>query len=118
MNLENILFAATCWLTSILIGAIALWAFKRKTPMHFWTGSTVNPEEIADIPAYNRANGFMWAIYAGSIALSGVLSLFNIQVGVVLLILACVPGVACLIIAYRRIYKKYKRIDIDKGMRK
>ena len=108
MNPENIMFAVITWFVALIIGAIAIWAFKRKTPMHFWAGSTVDPKEIADIPAYNRANGFMWSVYAGSFVLSGVLALFNMMAGVILILLACIPGVAGLFIAYRRIYNRYK----------
>ncbi len=108
MSSENIIFAVICWLCSLIFGAVAIWAFKSKQPMHFWSGSTVNPEEITDIPAYNRANGRMWSIYTMAMIMTGVLSLFNITVSAVLLIVICVPGIVVLIIVYNRIYKKYK----------
>ena len=86
MPSENILFAYVCWLCSIIFGLIALLlAYKRRTPMHFRAGSTVDPEEIADIPAYNKANGKMWLAYAASTILAGVVSLFSIGVGATLL---------------------------------
>ena len=109
MSYENIIFAAVCWFCALLFGLIALWAFKRRTPMHFWSGSTVKPDEITDIPAYNRANAKMWAVYAALTALSGVAALFNMQAGVVLLVIICVPGVAGLFVIYNRIYKKYNK---------
>ena len=59
MPTDNLTFAAIVWGSSLIIGFISLWAFRRKTPMHFWAGATVKPEEINDIPAYNRANGFI-----------------------------------------------------------
>ena len=105
----NLSFAVICWLCALLFGLIALWAFKRRTPMHFWSGSTVEPEEITDIPAYNRANGIMWAVYAASMALAGMAGLFSAIAGTVLLVAICVPGAAVLFIVYRRIYKKYGR---------
>jgi len=76
--------------------------------MHFWSGSTVDSKEIADISAYNRANGFMWLTYATVIALSGVLSLFNTWVGVALLVVTCTVGIAVIFATYKRIYGKYK----------
>ena len=79
--------------------------------MHFWAGSTVEPDNITDIPAYNRANGIMWAVYAAVMVLSGLLGLFSITAGATVLVLACVPGVIILFIAYKRIYNKYKRHD-------
>lgn len=76
--------------------------------MHFWSGSTVKPEEIADIPSYNRANGLMWAVYAACMLLAGVISLFSITVGAILLVILCVPGIVALILVYKKIYNKYK----------
>jgi len=112
MSSENIIFATICWLCSLIFGVIALWAFKRKAPMHFWSGSTVRPEEITDIPSYNRANGLMWAIYAVCMFVTGILSLFSIKVGAVLLVIVCVPGIAVLIFVYNRIYNKYRSTSV------
>ena len=105
---ENIVFAAICCGCALIFGLIALWAFVRRDPMHFWAGSTVKPEEIADIPAYNRANGIMWTVYAVAMLLSGLAALFSIIAGVVLLLIVCLPGIVGLFIGYKRIYEKYK----------
>ncbi|WP_238917457.1 hypothetical protein [Clostridium sp. YIM B02555] len=108
MDFGNIIFAAICCLCSLIFGVIALWAFKRKDPMHFWSGTTVRPEEITDIPSYNRANGLMWTIYTICMVITGVFSLFSILTGAILLIILCIPGTVVLIVAYNRIYNKYK----------
>jgi len=107
MEFGNIVVAITCWFCSLIFGVIALWAFKRKDPMHFWSGSTVMPEEIDDIPSYNRANGLMWGTYAVAMFVSGILSLFS-KMGIILLLILCFPGIGALIFAYNRIYNKYK----------
>ncbi|ROR30408.1 hypothetical protein EDD66_10259 [Mobilisporobacter senegalensis] len=112
MSFENIIFAAICWLCSLIFGVIALWAFKRKDPMHFWSGSTVSPEEIGDISSYNRANGLMWAIYTVCMAVTGILSLFSIIIGTILLGIMCVPGIVVLVVVYNRIYNKYKSTSV------
>ncbi len=108
MSFPNISFAVICWLCSMVFGGMAFWAFKCKEPIHFWSGSTVRPEEITDIPAYNRANGWMWTIYTISMIVTGILALFNILIGVILLVVICVPGIIVLVVVYNRIYKKYK----------
>ena len=108
MHFGNVIFAATCGFCALIFIAMAVWAFKRKTPMHFWSGSTVTPEEITDIPAYNRANGVMWAAYAAGMAMAGAAGLFSVNAGVVLLLIVCLPGIAVLIIAYKRIYNRYR----------
>jgi hypothetical protein len=108
MSFANIIFATICWLCSLIFGVIAFWAFKRKDPMHFWSGSTVMPEETVDIHSYNRANGLMWAIYTACMVVTGILSLCNIITGAILLGIISVPGIGVLIIAYNRIYNKYR----------
>ena len=112
MNFTNILFAGIVWFCSLIFGIVALWAFKRRDPMHFWSGSEIKPEEITDIPAYNRANGFMWTIYTVCMVVTGTISLFNIWIGVGLVGIICVPGSIGLIFAYKQIYNKYKRKNI------
>lgn len=112
MAFGNIIFAAICCLCSLIFGVIALWAFKRKDPMHFWSGTTVRPEEITDIPSYNRANGLMWTIYTICMVITGIFSLFSILTGAVLLIILCIPGTVVLIVAYNRIYNKYKSTSV------
>ncbi|ADY55273.1 hypothetical protein Sgly_0930 [Syntrophobotulus glycolicus DSM 8271] len=112
MSFTKIIFAAICWLCSLVFGVIALWAFKRQDPMQFWSGSTVRPEEITDIPSYNRANGLMWAIYTVCMVVTGILSLFSLIIGAVLLGIICVPGFVVLIVAYNRIYHKYRSTSV------
>jgi len=108
MSFSNIFFATICLLCSLSFGAIAIWAFKSKNPIHFWSGSTVNPEEITNIPAYNHANGLMWLIYTICMVMASIISLFSILISVILLVIICVPGTIALVIAYNRIYKKYR----------
>ena len=106
---ENIQFAAVCGFCALLFAAVALWAFKRRGPMHFWAGSAVRPEEITDVPAYNRANGILWAVYAACMAAVGAVALAHVIAAAILLTIVCVPGVAVIFVVYKQIYRKYKR---------
>jgi hypothetical protein len=108
MPFVNVFGAGVIWFCALIFGAIALWAFKRRDPMHFWSGSTVRPEEITDIPAYNRANGWLWTLYAVCMAAAGVVLLFHVKGGVVLAGIVCFLGIPVLIVVYKRIYNKYR----------
>ena len=55
--MEKIVWLVIMILVSALFTGIGIYAWKRKKPMWFWSGSTVRESEITDIPAYNRANG-------------------------------------------------------------
>ena len=50
--------------TSALFTGLGIFAWRRKKPMWFYSGSTVSEKEIADIPGYNRANGIMWLVFS------------------------------------------------------
>jgi len=69
---------------------------------------TVEESEIADIPAYNRANGIMWICYSAVFWGSTVLGIFQMDTAGIVLTVGCLAGIPVLIIAYRRIYEKYR----------
>lgn len=100
-----LLIMAPC---SAVFTAIGIYARHRKKPMWFWSGSTVDESEISDIPAYNRANGWMWIIFSLPLWLSAFLGLWNGVTAVVLLVAAFVIGLPLLVAAYGRIYERYK----------
>ena len=49
---------------SALLTGLGIFAWKRQKPMWFWSGQTVEEDEIADVKAYNRANGMMWIMFS------------------------------------------------------
>ena len=87
---------------------LGIYAWKRKKPMWFWSGSTVREQEIKDIPAYNRANGIMWLAYSSVFWGSAILGIFRTEAAGIMLSIGCLAGIPILIIAYRRIYQTYK----------
>jgi len=106
--MEYIIFPAICLGMALIFWLIALVAFKRRTPMHFWAGDIIDPKTIKDIPAYNRANGVMWLVYGVSYIVAGLVGFASIIASVVLLSLASTVGIAGLFVAYKRIHNKYK----------
>lgn len=62
--MENIIWFVIMIPCSAIFTGIGIYAWKRKKPMWFWSGSSVKESEIRDIKAYNRANGIMWMIYS------------------------------------------------------
>ena len=95
---------------NLLFTGIGLYAWKRKKPMWFWAGSTVEESEITDIHAYNRANGIMWLSFSAVFWVGTILNCINVKPGGIILIAAnCFLGVPILPFLYRSIYRKYKR---------
>lgn len=74
----------------------------------FWSGSSVKEAEIADISAYNRANGRMWIVFSLPFWLSAFLGFWNTAAAVVLTVANCLIGLPLLVLVYHRIYAKYK----------
>ena len=75
--MEKVIWLITMIPTSMVFTGIGIFAWKRKKPMWFWAGTTVEESEIADISAYNRANGIMWICYSAVFWISTVLGIFQ-----------------------------------------
>lgn len=84
---------------------LGIYSLKRKTPMHFWAGSTVSSEEISDVKAYNKANGVMWICYGLSFLLIPIL---EEHFGSLTLSILIPFMIVALILNYKIIYNKYK----------
>lgn len=94
---------------SLLFTGIGIYAWKKKKPMWFYSGSTVRVEEIVDVVAYNKANGVMWITYSLVFWLSTVMGFFYMATAGIVLMVGCLGGIPLLGVAYNRIYRKYKR---------
>lgn len=92
-----------------LFTGIGIYAWRRKTPMHFYSGSTVRKEEITDVAAYNRANGVMWLVFSLPFWVGTVLGCFHRSLGGIVVMLACIVGIPLLVVSYGKIYRKYKK---------
>lgn len=109
MESRAIPFAIIVWICGLTFIGIGIFSLKKKTPMHFWAGTTVKPEEISDIKAYNKANGIMWISYGSIYILSGLFLLIcNISIGAFIVVFMSIPGLIILIIVYTKVYNKYK----------
>lgn len=92
---------------AILTG-LGIYAWHREKPMWFWAGLEVKASEIADIPAYNRANGRMWIVYSLIFWAAAFVGLWSGTLAVGLIVVGCALGLPAMIGIYKRIYKKYK----------
>ena len=106
--MENLVFLIIMIPCAAAFTGIGVYAMRRKKPMWFWSGSEVKAWQIRDIPAYNRANGWMWIIYSLGFWASAILGLINVPAAGILVMVVCVLGIPGLVITYNRIYKKYK----------
>ena len=95
--MEKLIFPLIMFPCAAAFTALGIFAWKRKKPMWFWSGSEVKPWQIRDIPAYNRANGWMWIGYSLGFWAAAILGMVT-----------CLLGIPGLLIAYNRIYKKYR----------
>ena len=88
---------------------IGIFAWTRKKPMWFWSGSTVRESEITDVRAYNRANGIMWIAFSLIFWVAAVLGVFHAGAAGLVIGLGTVAGTVSLIFIYQAIYRKYRR---------
>ena len=94
---------------SLLFTGIGLYAWRRRKPMWFWSGSSVREDEITNVKAYNRANGVMWICYSTVFWISTIMGIWNVSAAGIVLMAGCLGALPLLVIAYNRIYRKYKR---------
>ena len=107
--MERVLWLIFMIPVSLLFTGLGAFAWRRKKPMWFWSGSTVGEDEITDIPAYNRANGVMWIAYSSVFWISTIVGFSRIDAAGVILAAGCLAGIPVLIAAYGRIYAKYRK---------
>ena len=67
--MDNIIWFITTIPCSALITGFGIYAWNRKKPMWFWSGSSVKENEISDIRAYNHANGSCIRWFCGRLPL-------------------------------------------------
>ena len=106
--MEKLVFFLIVVPVSAFFTGIGIFAWRRKKPMWFYSGSEVKPWQIRDIPAYNRANGRMWICFSLGFWAAAVLGMFNVPAAGILLAVTCLVGIPLLAFAYQRIYQKYK----------
>lgn len=108
-----IIMVLVCWGCAALFFGIGVWADRRKVPVNFWAGTKIDPKTVSDIPAYNHTNAVMWKLYSVPYWIAGAFSLFVpwahwcAIAALILVVLACVPGLLLLIRRYRQIENKY-----------
>jgi hypothetical protein len=94
--------------SALLSVAIGVWALRRKTPMHFWSGTTVEPESISNIKEYNAENAIMWFKYSIPFVISAIVAPFHMNAAAIIIAVGCTAGIPWLIVTYKIIEKKYK----------
>ena len=96
-----------CLLCGGIFSGLSVWAKKSTKPVHFYTGTTVDPKTVSDIRAYNLENSKMWMIYSVPFWVSGIVSFFHMGAAAIIMTVACFPGFLWLVFRYKRISQKY-----------
>ena len=100
------------WIVSfgcgILFFCIGTYAKRLEKPMWFWSGTEVKATEITDVKRYNQANGIMWQLYSLWYFAAGIAEIWNSMLSFILMMLSCTVGLVILVVAYKKIYNKYK----------
>ena len=93
---------------------IGVWAKNRKDPMHFYSGTTIDPKTISDIPSYNHENAKLWQTYSAPYFLCAACAFGSIwvkvlmTVSIVILVFSCTVGSGWLVWKYSKIHAAYK----------
>lgn len=106
-NMENLIWYIIMIPGSALLTGIGIYAWNRKKPMWFWSGTHIKENEISDVTAYNHANGIMWIVYS-LIFWMATFAGENGNIALILIVAGCVIGLPVLVVVYKKIYAKYK----------
>ncbi len=106
--MENLVFLIIMIPLAAFFTGLGVFAMRREKPMWFYSGSEVKPYEIRDVPAYNRANGWMWIGYSLGFWAAAALSFLHVPAAGILTAIWCLGGIPALVLAYKRIYNTYK----------
>lgn len=93
----------------IVFGGLAINGFISKTPVNFWAGDEVKPEEISNIKKYNNANGIIWTAFTLPQIAAAVIMPFNSFIAAVVQALGIIVGIPAAIIVYKTIERKYRK---------
>ena len=107
--MEKVIWLVITIPCSLLFTGIGIYAWRRTKPMWFWSGSSVREDEITNVKAYNRENGIMWICYSAVFWISTIMGIWSASIAGIVLAVGCLGGLPLLVIAYNRIYRKYKR---------
>ena len=107
--MEKVIWLVITIPCSLLFTGIGIYAWRRTKPIWFWSGSSVREEEITNVKAYNRENGIMWICYSAVFWISTIMGIRSVSIAGIVLAVGCLGGLPFLVIAYNRIYRKYKR---------
>ena len=107
--MEKVIWLVITIPCSLLFTGIGIYAWRRRKPIWFWSGSSVREEEITNVKAYNRENGIMWICYSAVFWISTIMGIRSVSIAGIVLAVGCLGGLPLLVIAYNRIYRKYKR---------
>jgi hypothetical protein len=107
--MEKVIWLVITIPCSLLFTGIGIYAWRRRKPMWFWSGSSVREEGITNVKAYNRENGIMWICYSAVFWISTIMGIRSVSTAGIVLAVGCLGGLPLLVIAYNRIYRKYKR---------
>ncbi len=106
--MENLVWFIIMIPCSLFFSILGIYAWNKKTPIWFWSGTRISENEIRDIKAYNRENGKMWIGFSLVLWFGTMVYIISPMISVIVIIAGNVIGIPILIFCYDRIYKKYK----------
>lgn len=105
----NVILFLSCLLSGGMLIGMGIFTRGKKEPVGLNTGETVPKDSISDVPAFNRAVGWMWIILGLVFILAAVFAVWTVKAATVLIFVGTAVGVPGIMLGYKRIRKKYRR---------
>ena len=106
MESQDLIMMVISLICSTVFYSIGVFASKLEKPLWFWSGEVIDPNKVKDIKVYNNANAKMWKAYGLLYFVTAFISLFKLELGIILLTLISTIGIVGLIWCYEMIIKR------------
>lgn len=104
---DQIIWIISIWGCAAVFLGLGIYAGKRKEPMKFWAGTTIPPEKVTDITAYNQANSKMWKCYSIPFWVTGISFIWFPTLSAMAMVASATVGTGVLIHHYHKIETEY-----------
>lgn len=97
----------SCFMCAVPFLIMGVYGKDSKEPITFWAGDKELKTKVKDISQYNKEMSGLYMKCAIAFGVTGVICLFWLLVGIVLICAECILGIFFVYMRYKKILKRY-----------
>ena len=104
---ENIIALVSCLMCAVPFFIISIYNKDSREPISFWSGDTSLKGKVKNVREYNQEMAALYHKCALAFCITGLIFIFSMVFGTVLLCLECSVGILLVYRNYKRILNRY-----------